>query len=166
MGFLDKVKTQAEQAMKQGQDKLDDMSAKRKADGLLRDLGAWVYATRTERDGGKGRSEQDRIIGELKAHEAEHGPLGGGEDDEPEPQTPAPPGPPGPETAPVPPPTPTIPPGPGPDAPPPPGTPSPMPPPEVPPGPMPPLEVPPSPAAPPTGIPPMQAGPPGAHPIA
>ena len=43
MGFLDKV----QQAAKQGQDKLDDLAAKKKADGLLRDLGAWHYAKLT-----------------------------------------------------------------------------------------------------------------------
>lgn len=77
MGFLDKVKTQAEQLAKQGQEKLDDVQAKKKADGLLRDLGAWHYATETARDGGQGEAEIARIVGELQAHEAEHGPLGG-----------------------------------------------------------------------------------------
>ncbi len=44
MGFLDKAMSQVQQAAKQGQDKLDDMQAKKTADGLLRDLGAWYYA--------------------------------------------------------------------------------------------------------------------------
>ena len=73
MGFLDKV----QQAAKQGQDKLDDLAAKKKADGLLRDLGAWHYAKLTERDGGRADAKIARLIGELGAHEAEHGPLGG-----------------------------------------------------------------------------------------
>ena len=78
MGFLDKV----QQAAKQGQDKLDDLAAKKKADGLLRDLGAWHYAKLTERDGGRADAEIARLVGELGAHEAEHGPLGGsGADD-------------------------------------------------------------------------------------
>ena len=38
MGFLDKVKAQTEQVVKQGQDKIDEAQAKRKADGLLRSL--------------------------------------------------------------------------------------------------------------------------------
>ncbi|MEZ5140804.1 MAG: hypothetical protein R2711_19125 [Acidimicrobiales bacterium] len=57
MGFLDKVKAQAEQAVKQGQDKLDEAQAKRKANDLLRDLGAWYYATQTGRDEGNGPAE-------------------------------------------------------------------------------------------------------------
>lgn len=85
MGFLDKV----QQAAKQGQDKLDDLAAKKKADGLLRDLGAWHYAKLTERDGGRADAEIARLVGELGAHEAEHGPLGGSGTDGAEP-TPAP----------------------------------------------------------------------------
>ncbi|MEO6627648.1 MAG: hypothetical protein ABIP03_03680 [Aquihabitans sp.] len=88
MGFLDKVKTQAEQTLKQGQERMDDMQAKKKADGLLRDLGAWYYATQTGRDSGQGATEIARIGAELQAHEAEHGPLTGGE---PEPEASAPP---------------------------------------------------------------------------
>ena len=79
MGFLDKVKAQTEQVVKQGQDKIDEAQAKRKADGLLRSLGAWYYATQTGRDEGNGPSELARITAELQAHEAEHGPLGGGQ---------------------------------------------------------------------------------------
>ncbi|HRW39772.1 MAG TPA: hypothetical protein P5254_18880, partial [Aquihabitans sp.] len=81
MGFLDKVKAQAEQAVKQGQDKLDEAQAKRKANDLLRDLGAWYYATETGRDEGNGPAELARITAELQAHEAEHGPLGGAKDE-------------------------------------------------------------------------------------
>jgi hypothetical protein len=161
MGFLDKVKSQAEQIAKQGQEKIDDQKAKRQAEQLLRSLGAWYYAVRTDRDEGKGEAEMARIVGELKEHEAEHGPLGGKDDEEPE--TPDEPGTPAPEPAPAPAPSPTIPPPPagppGPDAPPAPGTPlPPPPPPAIPPPPLPPAEVPPMPASPPTGIPPMQAG--------
>jgi hypothetical protein len=97
MGFLDKVKAQAEQTLKQGQDKLDEVQAKRKADALLRDLGAWYYAVQTDRDDGRGAGELARITAELKAHEAEHGPLGGNDDEPapaPEPPAAAPPPPP------------------------------------------------------------------------
>src|SRR5690606_38912773 len=110
MGFLDKAMSQVQQAAKQGQDKLDDLQAKKAADGLLRDLGAWYYASETGRDHGQGPGEIARILGELQAHEAEHGPLGGGTDDQvgiapseaappppppaaPAPQPPAPPAP-------------------------------------------------------------------------
>ena len=73
MGFLDKVQA----TMQQGQEKIDDLQAKKKADALLRDLGAWYYAGYTGRDAGRGETEIARILGELQAHEAEHGPLGG-----------------------------------------------------------------------------------------
>jgi hypothetical protein len=85
MGFLDKVKAQAEQTLKQGQEKIDEVQAKKKADGLLRDLGAWYYASHTGRDDGKGEGELARLIAELKAHEAEHGPLDRRDDDQDDP---------------------------------------------------------------------------------
>lgn len=102
MGFLDKVKAQAEQAVKQGQDKLEDVQAKKKADGLLRSLGAWHYAVETGRDEGKGPAEIARITEELHAHEAEHGPLGADKDEEPETEAAASPPPPPPSSPPVP----------------------------------------------------------------
>lgn len=101
MGFLDKAKASVEQAVKQGQDKLEDVQAKKKADGMLRDLGAWYYATQTHRDENKGETEMARIVEQLKAHEAEFGPLGNDKDEE----EPAPPPPP-PATPPPPPPVP------------------------------------------------------------
>lgn len=113
MGFLDKVKSQAEQVAKQGQDKINEVQAKRASDALLRDLGAWYYATQTDRDGGEGASHLARLVGELQAHEAEHGPLGGEQEAEadaaaPAPQPPfgappAPPAPPGASAPPAPP---------------------------------------------------------------
>lgn len=125
MGFLDKVKAQAEQAVKQGQEKLEDVQAKKKADGLLRDLGAWYYAGQTDRDDGKAPGELARITAELQAHEAEHGPLGATAD-EPEPDVPAapvaPPPPPAAGTTPPPPPGSVPPPPPGAPTPPPPGS--------------------------------------------
>ena len=82
MGFLDKVKAGAEQAvqqgqqaLQQGQDKLDEVQAKKKADALLRDLGAWHYAIETGRDEGDAAGEIARIMGELQAHEATNGPI-------------------------------------------------------------------------------------------
>lgn len=83
MGFLDKAKEQAsalankaQEGISQGQAKLDAQQAKKHADGLLRDLGAWVYAQRTGRDNGGAPANIERIYGELQAHEAEHGQLG------------------------------------------------------------------------------------------
>lgn len=90
MGFLDRAKEQAsalankaQEGISQGQAKLDAQQAKRHADGLLRDLGAWVYAQHTGRDNGEAAANIERIYGELQAHEAEHGQLGS--DKEPEP---------------------------------------------------------------------------------
>lgn len=90
MGFLDKAKEQAsalaskaQDAASQGQAKLDAAQAKKHADGLLRDLGAWHYAQRTGRDNGTGAAEIERLHGELQAHEAEHGPLGGERPEQP-----------------------------------------------------------------------------------
>lgn len=114
MGFMDKVKasaqqvaSEAEKAVKQGQDKLDEAQSKRKANELLRDLGAWYYAVQTGRDEGNGPAELARITALIEAHEAENGPLGGAPT-EPTPPPP-PPGavpPPPPAGAPVPPPPP------------------------------------------------------------
>ena len=59
MGLMDKVKASAEvglakagEAGKAGQAKLDAVQAKHKADGLLRDLGAAVYAEHQGQGGG------------------------------------------------------------------------------------------------------------------
>lgn len=94
MGFLDKAKEQAsalaskaQDAANQGQAKLDASQAKKHADGLLRDLGAWYYAQRTGRDNGTGSAEIERVYAELQAHEAEHGRLGGDRHDQPSPVT-------------------------------------------------------------------------------
>jgi hypothetical protein len=82
MGLMDKVKAQAEvgmakatEASKAGQAKLDAMQAKRKADGLLHDLGAAVYADRTGRAKKETKKTTDRIVQELKDYEAEYGEL-------------------------------------------------------------------------------------------
>lgn len=169
MGFLDKAKAQVEQAVKQGQDKLEDAQAKKKADGLLRDLGAWHYAKATDRDGGQADAEIARIVGELQAHEAEHGPLGGSREDEAdeaaaEPTATDAPVPPPPTTAAVPPPPADapVPPPPGSVPPPPPGAPVPPPPGSVPPPPgaMPP---PPPPGSAPIPPPPGSVPPPPAE---
>lgn len=75
MGFLDKVKSQAGQVAKQGQEKLNEVQAKRSGESLLRELGEWHYAVTTGRDNGHGAAQIARITAELQAHEAEHGNL-------------------------------------------------------------------------------------------
>ena len=77
MGIMDRVRTQAEQAMvkaqqglAQGQTKLDAMQAKRAADALLRELGAAYFALQ------RGGGPQERVEAALVAldqHAANHG---------------------------------------------------------------------------------------------
>ncbi len=77
MALFDKVKEQASQlaqkaqeAGKAGQAKIQDAQATRKFDGMLRDLGAAVYAEKTG-EVSDNSAEVDRIVGELKAFDAE-----------------------------------------------------------------------------------------------
>jgi hypothetical protein len=79
---MDKVKAQAEiglakanEATKAGQEKLDQATAKHKADGLLHDLGAAVYAEHVGRGSDQTTADAERIVGELQAYEAEYGDL-------------------------------------------------------------------------------------------
>lgn len=75
MGFLDKAAAKVNEATKAAQEGVAEMSAKRKADGLLRELGAWTYA---KHKGGYPEADGNiaRVIADLAAHEAEHGELG------------------------------------------------------------------------------------------
>ena len=80
MGLLDKVKATAatateaaKDAAAKGQAKLDDAQAKKAADGLLRDLGAAFYATKTGRSTPTTDSEIERLVAALQQHESEHG---------------------------------------------------------------------------------------------
>jgi hypothetical protein len=82
MGLMDKVKAGAEigmakatEAGKAGQAKLDAAQAKHRADGLLRDLGAAAYAEHMGRGGDDAVQQAERIVTELKAYEAEYGPI-------------------------------------------------------------------------------------------
>jgi hypothetical protein len=82
MGFMDKVKAQAEVGMakandltKAGQEKLDQASAKHKADGMLHDLGAALYAERVGRGTEESAADVERLVTELQAYEAEYGTL-------------------------------------------------------------------------------------------
>ena len=80
MGFLDKAKQQATQlaqkaqeGVKTGQAKLDQVQSKKKEDALLRDLGAVFFAEKTGRATGETASEIERLLSELRAYEAESG---------------------------------------------------------------------------------------------
>ena len=145
MGFLDHAKEQASAVMSQGQAKNNDVQATKKASGLLEQLGAWQWAQQNGRDSGQAQEQTARILAELAAHEAEHGPIGA-------PMPPAvevAPPPPGAEGA-APPPSP-----PAPTAPP-----APMAPPPAGAAPPPPAASPPPVAAPPASPPPPAAAPP------
>jgi hypothetical protein len=76
MGFMDKLQQTAKESFEKGKAKVEDVQADRTADKLLRDLGAWYYASRTGRDDGSAAGHIERLVGELQAHEAEHGELG------------------------------------------------------------------------------------------
>ena len=82
MGFLDKAKQQATQlaqkaqeGVKTGQAKLDQVQSKKKEDALLRDLGAAFFAEKTGRGTGETASEIERLLSALRSHEAEAGPI-------------------------------------------------------------------------------------------
>ncbi|HUZ10687.1 MAG TPA: hypothetical protein VMU76_11040 [Acidimicrobiales bacterium] len=82
MGFLDKVKEQAavasaaaKDAAQKGQAKLDDLQAKRAADGLLKDLGTVVYAQHSGRGTDTSDGDKAWLIAALESHEAAHGSL-------------------------------------------------------------------------------------------
>ena len=80
MSFLDKAKAQAQQlaekaqeGVKTGQDKIEEVQAARKADGLFRELGAAVFLEKTGRAAPETTATINRLVAELSAHEAEHG---------------------------------------------------------------------------------------------
>ena len=82
MGLLDKVKAQAaaatviaKDAAQKGQAKFDEVQAKKVADGMLRDLGAAVYATKTDRATPTTDADIERLVKALQTHESEHGAL-------------------------------------------------------------------------------------------
>ena len=82
MGLLDKVKAQAtaatemaKDAAAKGQAKMNEVQAKKAADGMLRDLGAAFYATKTGRSTPTTDAEIDQLVAALQAHESEHGQI-------------------------------------------------------------------------------------------
>jgi len=80
MGLMDKVKAQATQLAQKTQDtaregkaRLDQAQANRRADVLLRNLGALVYSERTGRAAADSQQQLDKLVAEISAHEAENG---------------------------------------------------------------------------------------------
>ncbi len=73
MGLMDKVKAQATVLAQKTQETARDIQAKRRADVMLRNLGAAVYADRTGRGGPDAQGQIDKLINDLKTHEAENG---------------------------------------------------------------------------------------------
>lgn len=71
MGILDKAKEKATHLADQAKEKLDDVKEKRKVDELLDDLGRIVYRQHTDRGDAGDEAEIARLVGELKALEAE-----------------------------------------------------------------------------------------------
>ena len=82
MGLLDKVKAQAtaatemaKDAAAKGQAKMNEAQAKKAADGMLRDLGAAFYATKTGRSTPATDGEIAQLVTSLQSHESEHGQI-------------------------------------------------------------------------------------------
>jgi hypothetical protein len=82
MGLLDKMKDAAQtatvaakDAAAKGQAKMNEAQAKKAADGLLRDLGAAFYATKTGRATPTTETDIDQLVAALQAHESEHGQI-------------------------------------------------------------------------------------------
>jgi Tfp pilus assembly pilus retraction ATPase PilT len=84
MGLMDKLRARANQfaqrtqvavqeAAREGKSKLDQAQANRRADVLLRNLGAMIYAERTGRGGSDSGARVSALMAEIGAHEKEHG---------------------------------------------------------------------------------------------
>ncbi len=82
MGLMDKVKEQAAAAAsvakdvaQKGQAKVDELQARRAADGVLRDLGLTVYLTKVGRGSPNAESDIDGYVETIREYENEHGPI-------------------------------------------------------------------------------------------
>jgi hypothetical protein len=87
MGFMDKVKEQAsvaaaaaKDAAQKGQAKVEEVQAKRAADGVLRELGLAVYFEKTNRATPTTESNITNHVETLQSYEAEHGALDSSDD--------------------------------------------------------------------------------------
>jgi hypothetical protein len=73
MGLMDRVKAQATELAQQGKAKYDQVQATRRADAMLRNLGALVYQERTGRGAPDSQAQIDKLVADLSAHEAANG---------------------------------------------------------------------------------------------
>jgi hypothetical protein len=80
MGLMDKVKAQAAQLAQKTQEtardskaRFDQSQANKRADGMLRNLGALVYAERTGRGSEDTQAQIDKLVADISAHEAQNG---------------------------------------------------------------------------------------------
>jgi hypothetical protein len=73
MGLMDKVKAQATELAQQGKAKYDQVQATRRADAMLRNLGALVFKERTGRAAPDSQAQIDKTVADLSAHEAANG---------------------------------------------------------------------------------------------
>jgi hypothetical protein len=73
MGLMDKVKAQATEFAREGKAKYDQVQATRRADAMLRNLGAVVYKERTGRGAPDSQAQVDKLVADLSAHEAANG---------------------------------------------------------------------------------------------
>lgn len=85
--LVDKMKAQATQlaqkaqeAGKAGQSKIEEVQARRRADGLLRQLGRLVYSQHTGTASPDIEEQIAALVTELSSYEADHGPLGASDD--------------------------------------------------------------------------------------
>ncbi|MEU5431844.1 hypothetical protein AB0G73_00525 [Streptomyces sp. NPDC020719] len=69
-GFLDRAKEQAQSALNQGKQKVDEVQAQRAGNDLLKRLGAAYFAEK--RGSGSAQATQDALSA-LEAHIAAHG---------------------------------------------------------------------------------------------
>ncbi|MET9294742.1 hypothetical protein [Streptomyces sp. NPDC003077] len=69
-GFLDRAKEQAQQALSQGKQKVDEVQQQRAGNDLLKKLGAAYYA---ERRGSGSAEATQNALSALEAHIATHG---------------------------------------------------------------------------------------------
>ena len=69
-GFLDRAKEQAQQALAQGKEKVEDVQAQRAGSDLLKKLGAAYYA---EQRGNGSAQEVQQALTALEQHIATHG---------------------------------------------------------------------------------------------